>query len=428
MSAARAFSREGELNEDSVALHPRFKRSRSERVACPDCGLAQSLPPIATGEVASCVQCDKVLTRGNRGGIEVPLALALAALLFFIPANLEPLMSVTEHGAERQSWLATGVAALWASGFEWLALLVAAFTIAIPFVYLLLIVIVLAGARFESAPRLGVLFRWSALLRPWMMVEVYLVGCCVAYSRLQKIAFVNVELGGWCLMASAFALLLFTARFDARRVWDALRPRRALAIGAETINCIVCELPVPQAHEGERCPRCEAVLHYRKPLALDRTAALVIAGYVLLLPANLLPILTIEQLGSITPNTILRGIRELIRADLWPLAVVVFTASFIVPLLKLFALTWMLLATRWHSDRHLVGRTRLYRAIDLIGRWSNIDVFMLSILVALVQFGFLSEVRASYGAPAFAAVVVLTMIASRAFDSRLMWDAARSSA
>jgi paraquat-inducible protein A len=163
-------------------------------------------------------------------------------------------------------------------------------------------------------------------------------------------------------------------------------------------------------------------------LALDRTAALVIAGYVLLLPANLLPILTIEQLGSITPNTILRGIRELIRADLWPLAVVVFTASFIVPLLKLFALTWMLLATRWHSDRHLVGRTRLYRAIDLIGRWSNIDVFMLSILVALVQFGFLSEVRASYGAPAFAAVVVLTMIASRAFDSRLMWDAARSSA
>ncbi len=169
------------------------------------------------------------------------------------------------------------------------------------------------------------------------------------------------------------------------------------------------------------------MLHQRKPFALDRTAALVIAGYVLLLPANLLPILTIEQLGKTTPNTILRGIRELVRADLWPLAILVFTASFIVPLLKLFGLTWMLFATHWHSEHYLVGRTRFYRFIDLIGRWSNIDVFMLSILVALVQFGALSEVRAGYGALAFASVIVLTMVASRAFDARLMWDAARSS-
>jgi len=409
-------------------LHPLFERSRSERVACPDCGLAQRLPPIATGEVAYCVQCDKVLTRGTRGAIDVPLALALAALLFFVPANLEPLMSVTERGAQRQNWLSTGVATLWTTGFEWLAVLVAAFTIVIPLMYLLLVVIVLAGARFGGAPRLGVFFRWSALLRPWMMVEVYLVGSCVAYSRLQKIAFVNIELGGWCLLAAALALLLFTVRFDERRVWDALAPRRALARGAETISCIVCELPVPQAREGERCPRCEAVLHERKPFALNRATALVIAGYVLLLPANLLPILTIEQLGKSTPNTILRGIRELVRADLWPLAILVFTASFIVPLLKLFGLTWMLFATHWHSDRYLVGRTRLYRVIDLIGRWSNIDVFMLSILVALVQFGALSEVRADYGALAFASVIVLTMIASRVFDSRLMWDAARTSA
>ncbi len=105
------------MNEDSAALHPLFKRNRSERVACPDCGLVQALPAIATGEVASCAQCDKVLARGNRGGIDVPLALALAALLLFIPANLEPLMSVTERGAQRQSWLSTGVATLWV---DWL--------------------------------------------------------------------------------------------------------------------------------------------------------------------------------------------------------------------------------------------------------------------------------------------------------------------
>ncbi|HSY08054.1 MAG TPA: PqiA/YebS family transporter subunit [Steroidobacteraceae bacterium] len=405
-----------------------FERNRAERISCPDCALAQWLPPLAPGQIAQCIQCDKVLTRRNRGGIDVPLTLGITALLLFIPANLAPLMSVTERGAQRENWLSTGVATLWSGGFELLAVLVAAFTIAIPFTYLTLLVVVLGSIRFGGQPRLGRLFRWTEHMRPWMMVEVYLVGSCVAYSRLQKIAFVNVGLGGWCLMASAFVLLLFAAKLDERRVWDALGPRRALAPGTATINCIACELPVPQAHAGERCPRCEAVLHDRKPYALHRTAALVIAGFALLIPANLLPILTIEQLGSIDPNTILGGVRELVRAGLWPLAVLVFVASIVIPLMKLFGLTWMLLLTHQRSDRYLVARTRLYRVIDLIGRWSNIDVFMLSILVALVQFGVLSQVRAEYGAIAFAAVVVVTMIASRAFDSRLMWDAARNNA
>jgi paraquat-inducible protein A len=405
-----------------------FERSRSERIACPDCGLQQWLPVIAAGEIAQCEQCGKVLSRRRRGGIDAPLALAFTTLLLFIPANLAPLMSVTEHGAHRQNWLSTGVTILWGGGFEVLAILVATFTIIIPFVYLTLLVIVLASIRFGGPPRLGRLFRWTEHLRPWMMVEVYLVGSCIAYSRLQKIAFVNVDLGGWCFMAAAFALLLFAAKLDERRVWDALAPRRPLGAGTATISCIACELPVPQARAGTRCPRCEAVLHDRKPHSLHRTVALVIAGFVLLIPANLLPILTIEQLGRLDPNTILGGIRELIRAGLWPLAVLVFVASIVVPLMKLFGLTWMLLLTHQRSDRYLLARTRLYRVVDLIGRWSNIDVFMLSILVALVQFGALSEVRAEYGALAFAAVVVVTMIASRAFDSRLMWDAARSNA
>lgn len=414
--------------EVRTTLSQTLPRSRSERIACPDCGLAQCLPAIAAGQVAQCVQCAKVLTRGIRGGIDVPLTLAITALLLLIPANLAPLMSVSEHGAQRQNWLSTGVATLWSGGFEVLAILVAAFTIIIPFVYLSLLVVVLGSIRFGGPLRLGRLFRWTEHLRPWMMVEVYLVGSCVAYSRLQKIAFVNVGLGGWCLMAAAFALLPFAATLDERRVWDALTPRRPLASGTAAISCIACELRVPQARAGDRCPRCEAVLHERKPFALHRTTALVIAGSVLLIPANLLPILTIEQLGNIDPNTILGGIRELIRAGLWPLAVIVFAASIVLPLLKLFGLTWMLLLTHQRSSRYLVGRTRLYRMIDLIGRWSNIDVFMLSILVALVQFGVLSQVRAGHGALAFATVIVVTMIASRAFDSRLMWDAARSAA
>jgi paraquat-inducible protein A len=104
----------------------------------------------------------------------------------------------------------------------------------------------------------------------------------------------------------------------------------------------------------------------------------------------------------------------------------VFVASIVLPLMKLSGLTWMLLATRRRSNRALVGRTRLYRVIDLVGRWSNIDVFMTSVLVAILQFGAVTSVHAADGLVAFAAVVVLTMVATLVFDSRLMWDAARS--
>src|SRR4029077_13558664 len=127
--------------------------------------------------------------------------------------------------------------------------------------------------------------------------------------------------------------------------------------------------------------------------------------YLLYLPANLLPVLSIDRFGRVEPNTILGGVRELIENRLWPLAIVVFTASIVVPLMKLLGLSMMLILTQMHSDRLLVLRTRLYRLIDLIGRWSNIDLFMISLLAALVQFGNLTTVRPRPGAIAFAAVI-----------------------
>src|SRR5471030_46081 len=138
-----------------------FERSRSERIACPDCGLDQWLPPIEAGQVAQCIQCEKMLTRRSRGGIDVPLTFALTALLLFIPANLAPLMSVSERGARRENWLSTGVAVLWNGGFEILAMVVATFTIIIPFVYLTLLVLVLGSIRLGDPPRLGRVFRWT---------------------------------------------------------------------------------------------------------------------------------------------------------------------------------------------------------------------------------------------------------------------------
>ena len=175
--------------------------------------------------------------------------------------------------------------------------------------------------------------------------------------------------------------------------------------------------------EGARCPRCRCPLRRRKRDSLNRTVALVIAGAALYVPANILPIMAVGRLGHPTPDTILTGIGELVRRGYWPLAIIVLFASVLVPVLKLVSLTWFVLAVRQRWRWGLQFRTRLYRWVDAIGRWSNIDVFMISLLVALVQFGVLATVEAKPGAVAFAAVVVITMFAAEAFDPRLMWDA-----
>jgi paraquat-inducible protein A len=139
-------------------------------------------------------------------------------------------------------------------------------------------------------------------------------------------------------------------------------------------------------------------------------------------------VLQIERYGSIESDTILGGVLELVHYDLWPLALIVFMASVVVPLAKLFGLAWLLWQTRRRSAQQLRQRTRVYRLIDAIGRWSNIDVFMISILGALVQFGALERVRPEPGALAFAGVVLITMFAAQCFDPRAMWRAARPKA
>jgi paraquat-inducible protein A len=282
---------------------------------------------------------------------------------------------------------------------------------------------VLGGIRIGADAPLGKLFRWTAGLRPWVMIEVYLVGCCVAYTRLESVGTVNVGAGGWCLLAATLATVLASLKLDEQSVWDALPPRNSLTVPTQPISCETCELLIDAAREHSACPRCGAPVRRRKPDAIRRTVALVIAGFLLYLPANLLPVLTIERFGRDEPSTIVSGVHELITSGLWPLAIIVFTASVVVPLVKLFGLTLMLVMTRLRSRRWLVGRTRMYRFIDRIGRWSNIDVFMISILAALLQFGTLTRLRPQPGAIAFAAVVVVTMLASRSFDARVMWDA-----
>jgi len=189
--------------------------------------------------------------------------------------------------------------------------------------------------------------------------------------------------------------------------------------------CTRCRATV-RAIGGQQslCPRCEAPLSVRRPHSLSTTAALVITAAVLYIPANLLPVMRTHEILSDEDDTILSGVISLAHQGSWPIALLVFFASIVVPLLKLVALGDILFAIWRGRVRNPRQRSRLFRLVEFVGRWSMLDVFALSLLASLVQIQSLAIVQVRPGVFAFAAVVVLTMLAAQSFDERLLWDAA----
>ena len=157
------------------------------------------------------------------------------------------------------------------------------------------------------------------------------------------------------------------------------------------------------------------------PCSRARAAAFAVSAAVMLVPANILPVMTIDMPGRGRTDTIFSGIASLFEGDLWPLGVIVFTASFLVPVLKLAGLTWLLVATAHPPSPQARGLTQLYRTLDFIGRWSMLDVFLVSFLAGAVHFGRIATVSPEPGIMAFAAAVVLTMLATAAFDPATLW-------
>ena len=149
----------------------------------------------------------------------------------------------------------------------------------------------------------------------------------------------------------------------------------------------------------------------------------MIAAAILYIPANLYPVMKLTSLGQTEPDTIISGVKAMIVVGMWPIALLVFFASITVPVLKIIGLAYLLLSVQRRSSYRRRDRTKMYRVIESVGRWSMVDIFMISILVALVNLGTIATFEPGIGAVAFASVVVLTMFAAMAFDPRLIWDA-----
>jgi paraquat-inducible protein A len=197
----------------------------------------------------------------------------------------------------------------------------------------------------------------------------------------------------------------------------------------ETLQtCEVCGLlsrPAP-GDDDPRCPRCAEELSFRKPGSVQRTWAFLIAAAICYVPANLLPVLTTVTAGGRESDTILEGVVLLWSPTGWPLSIIVLVASIMIPSAKIGALAFLLVTVQRGSVAGNEQRVRMYRIVQLIGRWSMVDVFVDTFTVALVQLQPLMSVEPAVGLVFFAAVVVLTMLAVESFDPRLIWDPASS--
>lgn len=190
------------------------------------------------------------------------------------------------------------------------------------------------------------------------------------------------------------------------------------------VCCHVCRQSLELTGPSASCPRCGAVQHQRRPNSVATAWAWVITGFILYVPANLLPIMNVTAFPSDQADTILDGVRQLFSGGMWVIGVLVFCASIAVPLLKLCGLAILLLGLQFRPGMHLRRRTTLFRIIEFIGRWSMLDIFLLSILVTIVQLGQVATITPGPGAIAFGSVVIVTIFAVNSFDPRLMWDKA----
>ena len=370
------------------------------------------------------------------------LALAVTGLMLFTLAILMTFLTLDVKGREQTTWLMSGPVELDKFGMWELAIPVLAFTVLAPVTKLLALAYVLTGLRLGlKFPLMHFAFRCVELLTPWAMIEVFLLGVFVAYTKLVDIAPLHVGGAVYALAALMVVMAAADSVLDRDEIWESLervgatsrpmQPDRPMPQALRTANLLACHCCalVIEPHAGDfdpTCPRCGTALHRRKPQSLARSVSLLAAAAILYIPANMLPVMTVISFGKGSPSTILGGVEELAEAGMWPLAALVFFASITVPVLKLAGMIYLLVSTRLRSRSGLRQKTRIYRIVEMVGRWSMIDVFMISILTAILRIGAIASVYPGPGAVSFCAVVILTMLAAMSFDPRLMWDSAEA--
>lgn len=397
---------------------------------CRSCDLVAELPVLNYGERASCPRCGALLRQNRKNSNTHAAAYAVTALIllgivysyYFIRMDVAELYSsitfydLTRYLAREGQYLLMGFFSL--------------FTLLVPLFCLGSIILLCLKIPLSRRTTIFLL-RWFKRLRPWCMVEIFLAGVLVSFVKL--VSYGNIAVGtgfvAYCLFVFFFIKAFILV--DPDEFWRGLespalpRPLRSgqsgLAQGVKLCRCCTAILP----EEREKCPRCGERNPARKKHSIQVTLALLISSMMLYLPANIFPVMTTVFLGSGSDSTIIEGASFMWNSGSHFVGLVIFTASVMIPSLKIISLFWLCFTAKRKKapDGAVCHKSeRLYKAVEFVGRWSMIDVFVVVVVSVLVQIAAVMNIFPRVGILYFASVVIVTMFAAEAFDPRLIWD------
>lgn len=385
---------------------------------CPGCDLPL-LPQVAEqGQSAYCPRCNTRLYRGGHFRFSSELAIALACLILFIPAHFFPMITIRLFGVMIPATITSGTFSL-APTFPVVAALILFCSSIAPLLVCSSILSAQIGLRFRRIK----LFRRSLWiiehLKHWAMFDVFLVSLGISCFKVQDYADIFVGPGLYSLVLLQLLTALLLTRISINRYWEAWQPETEHKKYNHARHCHHCHMT---QDDHEECVRCDSPLHKRMPHSIQKTWAYLIAATVFIFPANLYPISIFLNNGKRVEDTIFSGVASLVNSDMLGIAIIIFVASIVVPVAKILGLAFLLLTIQFKRSVNHLQRMKLYRFIQWIGKWSMMDLFVISIMVALIDRDQLLDFTPGPGAIAFGVVVVLTMLAAESLDSRLIWD------
>ncbi|WP_229205518.1 MULTISPECIES: paraquat-inducible protein A [unclassified Duganella] len=406
---------------------------RYDLISCHDCGVLHRRRPVRPREKARCVRCRSVLYRGIHSDASRMAAITLGAVFTFLIAQFFPIVELEVGGYNSSATLLGAIRVLWMEQMQLVAAVVFLFTILLPAVELgALLYVTLSLRSGQRPPGFDHLLRAVGMARRWGMTEVLMIGILITIVKMTSLAQVVVQPGLFAFGALTLMLAIVVS-FDPKMLWNIGEhlpgPRRPAqqVIRDENAPLLACHsCGLVEAARHRHCARCGARLHRRHPDSVGRTWAFLLAATILYIPANLLPVMYTHSLFGKEDDTIISGVVYFWTSGSPALAAIIFIASIVVPVLKLAALALLAWTAQRRSRWQPMQRTALYRIVEFVGRWSMLDIFVITLTVALVRFQSLAVITAGPGAMAFCAVVVLTMIAAMQFDPRLIWDPVES--
>ncbi|MGI2261531.1 PqiA/YebS family transporter subunit [Shewanella sp. GXUN23E] len=417
--------------------------------ACAECGMVTRVPELQPGQTASCPRCDHTLTSCVPDCRNKVFAYSTAALILLAVSCFFPFMEISVQDIHQKIVLLDALSVFYYFNNGGVASLLVITIVLLPVLYLcgLILLFFLATRRRVSSPAgnrpaIKFIYRFVFGFEPWLLADIFFIGVLVSIIKMASMTDIDVGIAFWTYLL--FTLLLVKSSRTVDRTWLCSRLFAPVDTGDVrpgdthlTGNHLVCHLcgqinPLTAGHTHCRCRRCNCRLHEFNPRkSIHISAALLLTSLIFYFPANLYPMMFTTSFGDSDGSTIMDGVIMLWKMGSYPIALVILTASIILPLTKMLILAHLLWSQHKlmpQSEHSALEKLKLYRFIELIGRWSMIDVFVVAILTALVQFGELMRVTPGSAVFYFALVVVFTLIATHRFDPRILWQLSETTA